>query len=153
MVTWQLKRFDELSTRELFNVLRLRQSVFVVEQECPYPDIDETDLAALHLIGFLDDSDANEIALYARLIKPGVSYKYASIGRVIVAPSARGQDYGRVLMHKAISETHEHYPDGPIKIGAQERLEAFYHSLGFETISDMYIEDDIPHIEMLLASR
>jgi len=78
-----------------------------------------------------------------------VTYDYASIGRVVVAPQARGKDYGRVLMRQAIREVEQHYPNQPIKIGAQERLEKFYTSLGFKRISDMYMEDGIPHIEML----
>lgn len=150
MLSWQLKTFDDFSTKELFDVLRLRQSVFVVEQECPYPDMDDVDLVALHLIGLLENDGNTEPVAYARIIKPGVSYEYASIGRVIVAPPLRGKDFGRILMQKAISETQINYPGGAIKIGAQERLEKFYRSLGFETISDIYIEDDIPHIEMLL---
>ena len=150
MLSWQLKKFKNLSNRELFDILKLRQSVFVVEQECPYPDIDDVDLVALHLIGLLEENDQTEIAAYARLVKPGVSYQYASIGRVIIAPSSRGKDFGRELMKKAISETKANYPGESIKIGAQERLEHFYHSLGFETHSEMYVEDGIPHIEMLL---
>ncbi len=152
MINWQIKTFDELSNDELFEVLRLRQAVFVVEQECAYPDIDATDKVALHLLGYLAGEPHAELAVYARLIKPGVTYEYASIGRVVVAPQARGKDYGRALMLRAITEVEQRYPHGPIKIGAQQHLETFYVSLGFERVSEMYLEDDIPHIDMMRGS-
>ena len=151
MLTWQLKRFEDFSAKELFEVLKLRQEVFVVEQECPYPDIDDIDLFALHLIGKVENEENPSTSAYARLMKPGLNSNYASIGRVVIASSLRGKDCGRTLMQKAIDETKAHYPDGPIKIGAQQYLESFYQSLGFVTHSDMYLEDGIPHIDMLLA--
>ena len=145
---WTTKKLDELSTHTLFNILKLRQSVFIVEQECAYPDIDETDTTAQHLCGY---NEEGELLAYARLIEPGVSYSQASIGRVVVATSARGLRLGEVLMQQALAEMNRLYPNQAIKIGAQEHLEKFYTSLGFKRSSAMYIEDGIPHIHMIRA--
>ncbi len=145
---WHTKTFDELSTLALFNILKLRQSVFVVEQQCAYPDIDDTDAVAQHMCGY---AESGELLAYARLIKPGVSYPQASIGRVVVCPSARGLRLGEVLMQQALIEMGRLYPNQVIKIGAQEHLEKFYTRLGFERSSAMYMEDGIPHIHMLRA--
>lgn len=149
-LTWQTKTFKELSTREIFEVLKLRQAVFVVEQECAYPDIDDTDIESMHLCGY---NNSLQLIAYARLIKPGVSYDQASIGRVVVSPTARGLRLGESLMHKALTEMERLFPRQAIKLGAQERLEKFYNDLGFKTVSDMYLEDDIPHIHMLLEQE
>jgi len=138
-LTWQTKTFKELSTREIFEVLKLRQAVFVVEQECAYPDIDDTDIESMHLCGY---NNSLQLIAYARLIKPGVSYDQASIGRVVVSPTARGLRLGESLMHKALTEMERLFP-----------REKFYNDLGFKTVSDMYLEDDIPHIHMLLEQE
>ena len=145
---WTTKTLDELSTLALFDILKLRQSVFVVEQECAYPDIDDTDSAAQHLCGY---NESGALLAYARLIKPGVSYPEASIGRVVISASARGLRLGEALMQQALLEMARLFPNQVIKIGAQEHLEKFYTSLGFERSSAMYIEDGIPHIHMLRA--
>lgn len=144
-IKWQTKNFEQLSTRELFDCLELRQSVFVVEQECPYPDIDAKDLKGWHLMGRAD----GEIIAYARLLNAGVSYPQASIGRVVVSQDARGLKLGRILMDQAIIETERLFPNLGIQIGAQERLHDFYVSLGFRQVSKMYLEDGIPHIDMI----
>lgn len=144
-IAWQTKSFDQLSTNELFEILKLRQAIFVVEQECAYPDIDDTDKVALHFFGYADE----HLAAYARLIKPGVTYDYASIGRVAIAPEFRGTGLGRTLMQASIAKMSELYPGEKLKIGAQQHLEAFYNSLGFVTVSETYLEDGIPHIDML----
>jgi len=144
-LSWTTKTLDELTIRELFDALKLRQSVFVVEQECPYPDIDDTDKVAMHLCGH---NAEGELLAYARLIKPGVSYAQASIGRVLVSPAARGMRLGEALMLEALKEMSRLYPGQAIKLGAQERLEKFYTDLGFKRVSEMYIEDGIPHIHM-----
>lgn len=144
---WKIKAFTELSTQELFEILKLRQEIFVVEQECAYPDIDDTDLVSMHLSGH---NENNELVAYARLIEPGVSYDQASIGRIVVSPAARGQRLGESLMHTALNEMEVLFPQKAIKIGAQQHLEKFYNDLGFKTISEMYLEDGIPHIHMLL---
>ena len=145
-ISWKTKSFENLDTRELYQLLMLRQAVFVVEQQCAYPDLDASDLVAMHLCG-LDDN--GELIAYARLIEPGVSYAQASIGRVVVSPNARGQGLGPTLMNTALAEMATLYPGQAIKIGAQQHLEKFYNDLGFETISKMYLEDGIPHIYML----
>ena len=144
---WKTNTFAELSTQQLFEILRLRQEIFVVEQECAYPDIDDTDLVSTHLSGH---NENNELIAYARLIQPGVSYDQASIGRIVVSPKARGQRLGETLMYKALDEMETLFPGKPIKIGAQQHLEKFYNDLGFKTISEMFLEDGIPHIHMLL---
>lgn len=148
---WKTSAFAELNTQELFEILKLRQAIFVVEQECAYPDIDDTDLVSMHLCGYDNGYNENsDLVAYARLIKPGVSYDQSSIGRIVVSPKARGQRLGETLMHKALGVMQELFPQEPIKIGAQQHLEKFYNDLGFKTISEMYLEDGIPHIHMLL---
>lgn len=144
-IAWQTQTFEQLSSIELFDILKLRQAVFVVEQKCPYPDIDATDKVALHLSGWIQD----QIAAYARIIKPGITYEQASIGRIVVAEYYRGTGLGVTLVERAISVTESSFPDFPIKIGAQQALENFYESLGFKTVSEVYLEDGIPHIDML----
>lgn len=146
-ITWQTKPFDELSIHELFDCLELRQTVFVVEQACPYPDIDAKDLNAWHLIGRMD----HRIIAYARLLEPGVSYPQASIGRVVIAHDARGLKLGRALMQQALNEMEQLFPEQDVQIGAQERLCHFYLSLNFKPVSDTYLEDGIPHIDMRLS--
>jgi len=147
-IIWQTKSFEELTTLELFEILKLRQAIFVVEQECAYPDIDDTDKVALHFSGHVDA----QLAAYVRLIKPGVTYEYASIGRVVVAANYRSCGLGRLLMHESIAKMQELFPGDKLKIGAQKHLEEFYNSLGFATISKPYLEDGIPHIDMLKDS-
>jgi len=145
-LTWEVKSFNELSTDTLFAVLQIRQEIFVIEQACIYPDIDELDKQAWHLIGW---DDAESIAAYARLTAPGIRYPQASIGRVLIAQNMRGKGLANNLMQRAITFIEEKYPGQPIKIGAQTYLEQFYHQLGFTTISDAYDEDGIMHIDML----
>ena len=144
---WTLKHFNELSTIELFEYLKLRQSVFVVEQTCPYPDIDDTDKVAHHLLAW---HDSNLVAC-ARIIPAGVTYPYPSIGRITNAIEYRGSGIGRDLVDKSIGHAKNLFPNQAIKIGAQQRLEKFYESFGFKTVSPMYLEDGIPHIDMLLS--
>lgn len=135
---WSLKLFDELTARELYRIIELRERVFVVEQNCVYLDADGHDVACRHLYNA-------GITAYARLVPAGVKFEEASIGRVVVAPEARGGGLARELMTRAIAET-----TGSIRIGAQAYLEAFYGSLGFKRASDNFVEDGIPHLEMLL---
>jgi len=144
-MNWELKRFNELTNEELHDIFRLRVDIFVVEQTCPYPEIDGKDPGALHLMYKEND----EIVAYARLLSPGISYDEASIGRVIVAKSHRGRSLGYELLEQAVKITQAEYQH-PIKIGAQAHLEKYYGSAGFVKVSDVYLEDDIPHIDMLL---
>lgn len=146
-VTWTCKKFDELSAAELYTILKLRSEVFVVEQNCVYLDTDGKDAQSYHLCGWLN----NELLVaYARLLPPGLSYPEASIGRVVTHPAHRKDGYGKVLMQKAIKNTQSLFNISPIKIGAQQYLLQFYNSLGFTACSEPYLEDGIPHLEMLL---
>ena len=143
---WIVKTFEELTTTELYAVLRLRSEVFVVEQECAYPDLDNSDQKALHLMGY--DAE-QELVAYTRLFGPGIKYDQASIGRVVTSKKARGTGAGRALMEKSIATVEARFGKGAIKIGAQQYLQKFYTSLGFVQSSEMYLEDKIPHIEMI----
>lgn len=144
---WILKPFATLTTVELYAILELRSEVFVVEQNCVYQDIDGKDKKSLHLMAWLGD----ELIAYTRLVPQGVSFTEASIGRVITSPRHRGFGLGITLMQKSIAHTLSHYATDQIRIGAQLYLKKFYEGLGFKTVSDPFLEDGIPHIEMLLV--
>ncbi|ALS62591.1 GNAT family N-acetyltransferase [Pandoraea norimbergensis] len=149
---WMCKSFDELGSTLLYRVLAARNAVFVVEQNCPYQDIDGRDIHSLHLIAQVRDADAQpQIAAYLRLLPPGLAYDEASIGRVITAASHRGTGLGRELLARAIAIADVQWPDAPLRIGAQAHLEAFYGGFGFVKSSEPYDEDGIMHIEMLRA--
>lgn len=155
MINWQLKTFKQLSSDQLYQLLKLRSDIFVVEQECAYSDMDNLDRLpdCLHLIAY-DDADVphSEPALiaYARLLPPDSSYEgMSSIGRVIVNPEHRIKGMGHQLMTRAVEHTLQYWPGLRIKIGAQAHLESFYARHGFRTISEPYMEDGIPHIHML----
>lgn len=141
--------FDKLSLTQLYDILKLRQEIFVVEQTCPYLDADGKDLESIHIIGEQRD---NVLVCYARILPPGLSYpEHASIGRVICHQDYRKMGYGISLMKTAIAKTNELYPGSSIKIGAQAYLKVFYESLGFTDIGEPYIEDGIPHTIMTLV--
>ncbi len=142
---FKIKLFKELSVDELYESLKLRSEVFVVEQNCVYLDADGKDDKALHILGYTE----GKLVAYARVFGPGLYFDNASIGRVIVHPKYRMYGYGHLLIDKAI-EVCKNINHGPITISAQQYLEKFYAGHGFVTVSDMYLEDDIPHIEMLL---
>jgi ElaA protein len=145
MLTFVTKTFDELSKTELHDLLQLRAEVFVVEQNCPYQDIDGKDPKALHLLGF----SANILVAYARLFKPKDYFENASIGRVIIKETFRDKKLGYQLMRQAIAEIENHFKEKTIEISAQEHLKNFYETFGFQQTSESYLEDDIPHIRML----
>ncbi|MBP6730662.1 MAG: GNAT family N-acetyltransferase [Chitinophagales bacterium] len=145
MITWQLKHFNQLTTVELYTILQLRSEVFVVEQTCPYLDPDGKDIYCHHLMGYM----GNDLAAYSRLVPAGVSYAEVSIGRVISSPKYRGQQYGKLLMQKAIEEIEQLYGSAPIRIGAQAYLKQFYEGFDFVDLNQPYLEDGIPHIIML----
>lgn len=147
-IRWQCCRFQELTVDQLYAILRARSAVFVVEQNCPYLDMDDADQISLHLIAWTEDQ---KVAAYLRIVPPGVKYAEASLGRVITSDFARGTGIGKSLLNRGIAACKEAHPSDPIRIGAQQYLEKFYQSFGFVTVSDMYLEDDIPHIEMLLT--
>ena len=145
---WTYKKFEELTVEELYLIMQLRNEVFVVEQNCPYQDADNKDQKSFHLTGW----DGEKLVAYARLIPPGISYSESSIGRVVSSPAYRGTGAGRELMKLAITRTIELFNTNTIKIGAQLYLKKFYESLGFIKSSEEYLEDGIPHIEMLLEN-
>ncbi len=145
------KAFDQLTTRELYEMLALRQQVFVVEQDCPYLDADGKDYSCLHVLG--KDNEARIIA-HTRIVPPGISYeKYSSIGRVVTSEAMRGSGIGKALMLYSMKLTYEKYPLNPIKISAQVYLTKFYENLGFVVDGEAYLEDDIPHIAMIASSK
>lgn len=146
---WKIKKFNELSTEEIYEILKVRNQVFIVEQNCPYEDCDDKDKNAYHL--FL--SDEGKIVAYIRILHKGVSYDEISIGRVLVNREYRGKNFGRELMVKGIEFTKNELKEDSIRISGQEYLREFYKSLGFKEVSDVYLEDDIPHIEMLYNSK
>lgn len=148
MLQWTCRKFDALSVHELYKVLRLRSEVFVVEQACVFLDMDDKDQDSYHLMG----TDNGAIVAYTRLVPPGLIYDVASIGRVVTAPAARRTGAGRELMRQSIAQAYELFGKGKIKIGAQLYLKTFYESFGFRQVSDMYLEDGIPHIYMMLEA-
>ena len=140
------KTFDQLSKVELYAILRLRAQIFVVEQNCPYVDTDNLDQEAHHL--WL--AEEGVIYAYARILKPGSYYQEPSIGRVVTGAAARGTGLGRQMFTLAIKETQRLYPSLAMRIMAQSYLIRFYESFGFEVVSEEFLEDGIPHVEMLL---
>jgi ElaA protein len=143
-IHWQIKSFENLSVHELYDIMRLRSVIFVVEQNCVYLDLDGKDKVALHLFGEYE----GKIVAYSRLFKAGISFENASIGRVVVDANYRDRKWGHDLMREAISGIKNHFSESKITIGAQLYLKKFYESHGFVQTSEMYLEDDIPHIEM-----
>jgi len=141
---WKIKRFEALSLNELYNLLQLRSEVFVVEQNCVYQDIDGKDKKALHLMGEFE----GKIVAYARLFDSGDYFENASIGRVVVGTNHRDKKWGHDLMREAIAAIEHHFKTIKITISAQLYLQKFYESHGFVTTSEVYLEDDIPHIQM-----
>jgi ElaA protein len=141
---WKIKAFDALSVYELYDILQLRSAIFVVEQNCVYLDLDGKDKIALHLFGEYE----GKIVAHARLFKAGISFDDASIGRVTVDANYRDKKWGHDLMREAIAGILHHFGERKITIGAQLYLKKFYESHGFVQTSEMYLEDDIPHIEM-----
>jgi ElaA protein len=143
IVRWQT--FSELSSADLYRALRLRQMVFVVEQNCPYLDADGLDEISIHGLG--RDETGNVLAV-ARIVPPGRKFPLPSIGRIAVAKQARGHGHGRLIVAEAITETERRYPQSAIQISAQAYLEPFYRSFGFVPTGDPFDEDGIPHIAM-----
>ncbi|MFC4410517.1 GNAT family N-acetyltransferase [Chungangia koreensis] len=146
---WITKSFDELTTIELYHILKVRTDIFVVEQKCAYPEIDGHDGVSLHLFSLQN----GEIAAYARLVPAGEKYEQASIGRVLVIPAKRKSGLGRQLVSQAIDKIKEEWDVKEIKLQAQSHLESFYGSFGFQPVSEIYDDDGIPHVDMLLTVR
>jgi ElaA protein len=149
---WQAKHFDGLSLNELYELLKLRIDVFVVEQTCYYPDLDsernqlDRHPETIHLLGHQGEN----LVAYLRILAKGQSYDdYISIGRVAIAEQARGSGLGHELILEALKLCQRHFPEQAIKISAQEHLIGFYQQHGFEQVSQMYLEDNIPHVAMI----
>ena len=148
MLVFSSKNFDSLTTEELYQILALRAEVFVVEQNCPYQDVDGKDIHGIHVLGYLN----NRLVAYARVLGQGVSYKeYASIGRVLTSASVRGKNYSHALVNYSITVCKKNFPGQPIKISAQAHLEKFYSKHNFVATGEAYLEDDIPHIGVTLS--
>lgn len=139
---WHVKTFNELTIYELHQIYYLRVAVFVVEQNCAYQEVDELDLASSHLY----EEQDGKIVAYARLIPETDKVR---LGRVIVHPDYRKQQKGQALLQEAIAYSNKHWPGLPLHAGAQAHLEKFYGAFDFQTVSEVYLEDDIPHIDMV----
>ncbi|MBE6054770.1 MAG: GNAT family N-acetyltransferase [Clostridium sartagoforme] len=144
-MNWKIKKFKELSVDELYRIIELRNEVFVVEQECIYQDCDRKDLEAFHLFY----TEGNKVVATLRILNKGVSYEEISIGRVAVDKSYRRKNLGRKAMELALDFIKNTYGESPIRISAQVYIKNFYKSLGFNEVSEVYLEDNIPHVEML----
>ncbi|MDB9960494.1 GNAT family N-acetyltransferase [Oceanihabitans sp.] len=145
MLQIKIKLFNALTTQELYDLLQLRSEVFVVEQDCVYQDVDGKDQKALHVLGYKGE----KLIAYTRVFKPGLYFKEASIGRVVVVENERQFKYGYSIMEASIEAIKEHYNETTIKISAQTYLKKFYTNLGFSIVGEEYLEDDIPHIAMI----
>lgn len=145
-ISWNVKPFDQLAPHEVYAALQLRNEVFVVEQNCVFQDADNKDQSSYHLFGW----DGDLLAAYTRLVPAGISYVEPSIGRVVISPMRRSLGMGRELMIRSIDHVYNIWGKENIRIGAQLYLKKFYESLGFQQSSEIYLEDGIEHIEMLL---
>jgi ElaA protein len=145
-VQWHWCRFHALSVDDLYDALALRSAVFSVEQACAYLDPDGVDRHSRHLLG---RDGAGVLQAYLRVVDPGVKYAEPSIGRVITSPAARGTGLGRILFAEGVARCTAVWRGLGIRISAQAHLDRFYGSFGFEAVGDTYLEDNIPHLEML----
>jgi ElaA protein len=146
MINWSFKKFDNLTPNELYSVLQLRNEVFVVEQNCVFQDADNKDQDSHHLMGW----DNEMLVAYARIVPPGIAYdSFPSIGRVVTSPKLRRSGLGKILMQQSIEHLQKLLGESSIKLGAQLYLKNFYESFGFVQSSEVYMEDGIPHIEMV----
>lgn len=148
MIDWQWCRLDELTPAQQYAVFAAREAVFVVEQNCPYQDLDGLDFKAHHLIGW-SDRNAGNVAAYLRVLAPGIKFREPSIGRVLTTEGYRRTGLGRQLMGKALAHIARHHPGQSVRISAQSYLDTFYRDFGFVPCSAPYLEDGIPHVEML----
>ncbi|MFS2259867.1 GNAT family N-acetyltransferase [Bacillus safensis] len=147
-IKWTCHTFEQLSKENLYLILMERVNVFVVEQTCPYPEIDHRDQEALHLIA----KENGVIVAYCRIFQNRIMYKEASIGRVLVTQAGRKKGYGKLLLIKALEKLSE-LGETSVKIQAQAYLKSFYESFGFKAVSDVYDEDGIPHLDMVKTER
>lgn len=150
-IYWRLQPFAELTPLTLHHIYAARQAVFIVEQSCPYQDADKHDVSSHHLCGWENES-ASALLAYLRILAPGSKYAEASLGRIITTAAGRGRGLGKALLEQGLKQAAQLYPGTGNRISAQHHLERFYKSFGFETVSDIYLESNIPHIEMLRAA-
>jgi ElaA protein len=162
-ISWLSRPFEALNPEALYALMRLRQEVFVVEQDCAYLDADGLDAPAIHLLGMTQSgaspaaatpepaiqATASELVAYARILPPGTPYVEPSIGRIVTAPAVRGTGLGIALMEESIARTEALYGPLPIRIMAQTYLDRFYRRFGFMAAGEEFLEDGIPHVEML----
>ena len=146
---WQTATFDQLGNRELYAILKLRQEVFAVEQTTIYVDPDGLDIEAIHISLW----EGDHLLAYQRCLPPGLQERESTLGRIVVAEAARGQDLGRELVRRGIAHNLERWPGVDIRIHAQAYLETFYNALGFVTEGDVYDLDTIPHLDMVFKAR
>ncbi|HRN57338.1 MAG TPA: GNAT family N-acetyltransferase [Agriterribacter sp.] len=146
VLQWTVKTFDTLKVHELYKIMQLRMKVFIAEQQCAFLDADDNDQKAWHLCAWSEDN----LVAYARLFAPGIIYTEAAIGRVVNAVEVRGSGIGKALMEHAVLAVYQLFGRTPIRIGAQLYLRKFYESVGFLQDSDIYLEDRIEHIKMIL---
>jgi ElaA protein len=145
VIHFACKHFNDLTPHELYEIVYLRNEVFVVEQHCVFQDADHKDQQSFHLMAWSGD----DLAAYTRLLPPGLAYPFMSIGRVVTSPKYRRSGIGKILMDESIKKCFELFGTGSIKIGAQLYLKHFYGSFGFEQEGAEYLEDGIPHIHMI----
>lgn len=145
-INWEVKSFEALTNKELYKILQLRAEVFIVEQDCPYQDMDGKDTFSFHVMGTDDD---DKLIAYARVLPADISFREVSIGRVVSSPSVRRSGTGIELMEMALQVAEQKYGKVPVRIGAQLYLKNFYERFGFTQVSEMYLEDGIEHVEML----
>ncbi len=148
-INFKCELFENLSVQQLRFIYQLRAEVFVVEQNCAYCDVDETDELAYHLFAL----ENQKVMAYARLIPAGITYTTCSIGRVVIHPSWRKQKLGQALMHTAIKKCIDLFNTDSITISAQLYLQRFYENLGFNPVGDVYLEDNIPHLKMIYDKK
>ena len=151
MLHWKAPSFEQLTGSQLFEVMQLRVNVFVVEQQCAYPELDEhdRDAGARHILGY----DTNEdLTAYARVLRPGLIYPDVGIGRLVVKKERRGLGFGHQLLKTALDEIDHLWPGKIVRLAAQEHLQRFYQHHGFRSESDRYLADGIPHVDMVRIS-
>lgn len=145
-ITWTTKAFKDLTADEYFELLHLRVAVFVVEQDCPYQEVDEKDRQSFHLVG---KTESGEVIAVTRILPQKVSYNEVSVGRVALKKEYRGKGIADTLMVESFQFIEKEFGKQPIRISAQEYLLNYYNKHGFKQVGEGYLEDDIPHVEML----
>lgn len=148
-IVWKIKTFEEFTVPELYNVLKARIDVFVVEQNCPYPDLDDYDQKAVHIWA----EENGEVLANCRIFDKGIKYPEASIGRVLTTEKARGKKLGKQLIQYALDTIEARFHTSEVRISAQDYLLKFYGEFGFENTGKKYLEDDIPHTEMFYQKK